>query len=144
MDDSLEQAVEQAVAYADSTFGMLADGAVPPRSLARLKEAIRDVDQSADPLPLRAAIFDVLIDQTLDYEVEGDKLVPSSLLDYSVTTDDRVVEKMRYLYTYGLNMLRAGMIAEDALTQLVTEKLCARVGLDGPAFDAWLEVPAVK
>ena len=40
-------------------------------------------------------------------------------------------------------MFKRGYISEDALKDAVLNKVAAKVGMDGPSFDKWLEIPAV-
>ena len=35
-------------------------------------------------------------------------------------------------------------ILEDALKDAILNKVAAKVGMDGPEFDKWLEIPAVE
>ena len=37
-----------------------------------------------------------------------------------------------------------GYIKEDDLKDAVLNKVAGRVGMDGPAFDKWLQMPAVQ
>ena len=41
-------------------------------------------------------------------------------------------------------MFQRGFIAEDKLKDLVLNKVAARVGMDGPSLDKWLNIPAVQ
>jgi predicted DsbA family dithiol-disulfide isomerase len=41
-------------------------------------------------------------------------------------------------------MFKKNYIAEDALKDAVLNKVANRVGMDGPAFDQWLAIPAVQ
>ena len=53
-------------------------------------------------------------------------------------------EKLAYIYTYGISMFKRGYISQDALKDAVLNNVASRVGMDGPAFDQWLEIPAVQ
>ena len=148
-------------------------GATPPTALATLKEAIREGDLPA----VRAAQYELLIQQTLEYDLDEEKQsVTAVSIDYSKTDDEAVVAKMKYLYTYGIKvrcghisdtfiataplyplngtltdrawprsaqMFMSDMLTQEQLQQIVLDKLASRVGMDGQAFDKWLEVPAV-
>ena len=140
-------------------------GATPPTALATLKEAIREGDLPA----VRAAQYELLIQQTLEYDLDEEKQsVTAASIDYSKTDDEAVVAKMKYLYTYGIKvrcghisdtfiasaltdrawprsaqMFMSDMLTQEQLQQIVLDKLASRVGMDGQAFDKWLEVPAV-
>ena len=60
------------------------------------------------------------------------------------TDDPKVKEKLAYIYTYGISMFKRGYISQDALKDAVLNNVASRVGMDGPAFDQWLEIPAVQ
>lgn len=131
---------EMATAQADNLMIMLGD-VDPPASLPGVKAAI----QSGDLGQLRLAQFKLLIDQTLLYDTEGEgedtRLVPTVA---TMQRDDEMAkEKMRYVYAYGIKMFMAGFLEQDQLQEVVLERLAKPVGLDGPGFDKWLEMPAV-
>ena len=138
-DKKAAEALEQANKMVDSFVDMLGD-MTPPASLIALKDAIGEGELAA----VRVAQFSLLIDQTLDYEMDPETSTVSSLtLDFTKTDDEAVVTKMRYLYTYGIKMFMAEMVTQDQLQAVVLDKLASRVNMDGAAFDQWLEVPAV-
>ena len=64
-------------------------------------------------------------------------------MDYADKDDDEVKKKLRYVYGYGITMYMRGMLEEDFLKEMVLERLAGRVGLDGAAFDQYLDMPAV-
>ena len=41
-------------------------------------------------------------------------------------------------------MFKKGYVGEEALKDIVLNKVASKVGMDGPAFDQWLEIPAVQ
>jgi len=131
---------EVATAQADNLMSMLGE-IDPPRTLLGLKQAI----SSGDIGQLRTAQFELLVDQTLLFDTEGEgeaiSLVPTTA---TMTQDDPMTrEKMRYVYSYGIKMFMAGFLEQDKLQEIVLERLAKKVGLDGPSFDVWLEMPAV-
>ena len=106
--------------------------------------ALKDAVGEGELAAVRIAQYVLLIDQTLDYELDPEtSKVSASALDLSKTDDEVVVTKMRYLYTYGIKMYMAEMVTQDQLQAVVLEKLASRVNMDGAALDKWLEVPAV-
>ena len=133
------EALEQANIMLDSFVNMLGD-LEPPTSLIALKDAIGEGELGA----VRLAQYALLIDQTLDYELDPEtQTISASTLDLSKTDDEEVVTKFRYLYTYGIKMFMAEMVTQEQLQEVVLEKLASRVNMDGAALDKWLEVPAV-
>ena len=65
-------------------------------------------------------------------------------VDYSNTDDEKVREKMAYIYQYGISMLKRGYISQDALMDAVLTKIASRVGMTGEQFDQWLAIPKVE
>ena len=129
---------EQATAAIDSVMGMLGDDMDPPKSLATLKGAI----QEGDKLKIGSAMYAVLVEQCLDYEVVDGKLVQPSKLDFKDLESEELKKKMSYVYAYGINMYKMGYIGEEPLKEAII-KIAGRVEMDGPQFDKWLEMPAV-
>ena len=123
----------------DSIMGALGDGVDPPKAMLGVKQAV----SGGDPLEIGAALYLLLTEQALDYDIEDGKMQPTKV-DFSNTEDMKVKEKMAYCYTYGINMFKRGFISEDALKDAVLNKVASRVGMDGPAFDKWLAIPAVE
>jgi hypothetical protein len=124
--------------------GLLGDVSSPV-SMANLREAM-DSENARPQIP--ELLFLMLIDQTLEYDLlvseDGDskRLVPTDV-DYS-SLDLRVVEKMNFLYLYGIMMFKRRFISAEALKSIVLRCLASRVGMDGAAFDRWLGAPAVE
>ena len=131
---------EMATSAVDSILGMLDDGVDPPPSLGSLKAAISEGEATA----IAQMLYTVLSEQTLDYDVSEDgKLVPT-VADYSNKEDALALEKMSYIYTYGIKMYKSGILDGESLKKIVLERLAGRVGMDGPQFDKWLAIPAVE
>jgi len=131
---------EMATAAIDQLLRMLPDDTDPPATLLPLKSAISDGDDPA----IIAALYAVMIDQTLDFDVSDEGMLVQTVADYSkYESDPAVREKMSYIYSYGITMYQRGMIGEQPLKDLVESKIASRVGLDGAGLDQWLSVPAV-
>ena len=130
--------LEQAEKMCDGLVAMLSDDCTPPTELATLKEAIAAGDVAA----IRGAQLELLIEQTLAFDLTEDgKLVPTKM-DISNKEDEEVMKKMAHLYAYGIKMFKMDMIGQESLQSVVLERLAKPVGLDGKAFDEWLAVPA--
>jgi len=125
----------------DQMMSILQEGVQPPPSMMQLKQSLNDGDEHA----MKTNIYLLLVDQSLDYDTveEGDlvSMVPTTV-DYYNTEDPRVKDKMRYVYSYGISMFKRGMIDGEHLKSIVLEKLAGRIGMDGPTFDQYLEMPA--
>jgi len=130
---------ESASRAIDTLVGMLDDGVSPPPSLLALKQAI----ESGESETIAKALYELLVEQTLDFDMSEERKLVETKVDYSQTDNALVREKMLYVYTYGISMFKRGYISGDALKEVVLEKVAARVGMDGPEFDKWLNIPAV-
>lgn len=122
---------ETATAAIDSIMQMCGDETDPPRAMLGLKNAV----QGGDKLTIGAALYDLLIEQALDYDMaEGQvqqrydaptrnaqKILPCLLhhrhvwqtmvktsVDYTNKEDPEVLKKLRYIYSYGISMLQKG------------------------------------
>lgn len=133
-----QEVLEQAEKMCDGLVAMLSDDCTPPTELATLKEAISGGDVAA----IRVAQLELLIEQTLAFDItEEGKLEPTKL-DISNKEDEEVMQKMAHLYAYGIKMFKMDMIGQEPLQNIVLERLAKPVGLDGKSFDEWLAVPA--
>lgn len=130
---------ETASAAVDGVLQMLGDDTEPPKSLLAVKQSV----QEGDELEIGAALYLLLVEQALDYDMVEGKMVPTTV-DYGNKDDPKVREKLGYIYSYGISMFKKNYIAEDALKDAVLNKVANRVGMDGPAFDQWLAIPAVQ
>ena len=127
----------QATAAIDQLLGMLGEDVDPPATLMPLKTAISEGDQG----DISAALYCVLIEQALDYDNKEGKLYKTDV-DFGNKDDPRVREKIAYIYSYGITMFKRGFIQAEPLQKIVVERIASRIGLDGPALDKWLEIPA--
>ena len=62
---------------------------------------------------------------------------------YDIAADYDVPElkaRLKSVYTYGIQMLLNGFIAEEDLKECVLERLAAKVGMDGPKLDEFLDM----
>lgn len=125
---------ETATAAVDSVMQMLSDDAEPPKSLFGVKEAVA----AGEPLGIGAALYGLVVEQALDYDLKDGKMGPTAI-DYSNLDDEKVREKMAYVYSYGISMFKRGYISEAALKDAVLNNVASRVGMSGPEFDKWLE-----
>ena len=107
---------EKATAAMDQMLSMLSEGVDPPASLITLKQAV----SSGDNKEITKALYSVLIDQTLDYDVTEEGMLVNTKADYSKPEEDELVkEKMMYIYGYGITMFKRGFIEPEPLKELV-------------------------
>ena len=130
---------ETATAAMDSIMQMLSDEAEPPKNLIAVKNAV----SGGDALAIGEALYLLLAEQALDYDMKDGMMYPTAV-DYSNTDDEKVREKMAYIYQYGISMLKRGYISQDALMDAVLTKIASRVGMTGEQFDQWLAIPKVE
>jgi len=129
---------ETATAAIDNVLGMLGEDTEPPKGLVAVKAAVAD----GEKLKIGNAMYLLLVEQCLDYDVTEEGVMVPTVMDYSKTDDPKVREKMQYIYTYGISMFKKEFISQEDLMDAVLTKVASRVGMDGPAFDKWLEMPA--
>ena len=142
MQDAEPNYAEMATAAIDNTLGMLADGVDPPPALLSLKRAVQDDDLES----IKQGLFLLVLEQTLNFDLvdkDGVKEITPTTVDYGDKESERVKEKLRYVYGYGITMYTRGILGEDFLKSIVLDKLAGRVGLGGAEFDQYLEMPAV-
>ena len=84
---------EMATNAIDQMLGMLAPDAEPPAGLGRLKSAVSGGD--GGQISLR--MYELLIEQTLDYDVTEERQLVKTSVDYSNVEDPLVKEKMAYI-----------------------------------------------
>jgi hypothetical protein len=102
---------ETAMAAIDSCMQMLEGDTEPPQGLLPLKNAVAE----GESLGIGAALYELLIEQCLEYEMTEDKTMVKGNVDYSNMEDPKVREKIGYIYSYGISMFQRGFIAEDKL-----------------------------
>eukprot|EP00965_Chrysotila_dentata_P228899 6196868-Pleurochrysis_carterae.AAC.1 len=86
---------ESASRAIDTLVGMLDDGVSPPPSLLALKQAI----ESGESETIAKALYELLVEQTLDFDMSEERKLVETKVDYSQTDNALVREKMLYVYT---------------------------------------------
>ena len=130
---------ERATAAIDTIMGMMGEGVDPPTSLIDLKNSV----SAGDPMDIGDKMYLLLCEQSLDYDLVDGTMVKSTL-DYSNKDDPKVKEKIGYVYSYGINMYKMGLVSGDRLKDAVLSKVASRVSMTGEELDKWLEIPAVQ
>jgi len=112
-----------------------------PAELKALEASLR---AKAGEMEVGAKMYELMCAAYLDYDrdaADPDKLVPSPTAGQALDKDaPGLAEVMTYLYTYGMNMIPAGVIGIEDCTRIVEERLAGRVGLTGQQLDDWLDV----
>jgi hypothetical protein len=78
-----------ASAAVDSVLQMLGDDTEPPKSLLAVKQSV----QEGDEFEIGAALYLLLVEQALDYDMVEGKMVPTTV-DYGNKDDPKVREKL--------------------------------------------------
>ena len=102
----VENLVEQASAACDQVMGTLSEGVDPPRALAALKEAM----YAAEAEKITEALYGLVVEQTLEYNVVDGKLVAGTT-EWREDSEE-AQQKMKYVYSYGIAMFKRGMLGE--------------------------------
>lgn len=74
---------ETATGAIDSILQMLGDNADPPKSLVDVKNAVAE----GEPMAIGAALYLLLVEQALDYDMVNGKMSPTSVDWANVNTD---------------------------------------------------------
>lgn len=126
---------EAALSAVSHVMSSLPDGAEPPSEIPSLNQAIEGGERSA----IGSALYQLVLKQAVDFDMNDGKMVPT-VVDFTNKDDKKLKEKLSYAYRYGVKMASQGYFGIDVLTDIVVNKLASRIGLDGPAFEAWLGV----
>lgn len=122
----------------DNILNVLGDGVEGPESMGDVEKAIA----GGDNLAIGDALYKMLVDQHLNYDMTKEGQMVPTIVDYSKTDDAEVKAKVGYVYSYGISMMKNGLIAQDKLIDTVLNRVATQVNMDGPALDKWLEIPA--
>lgn len=123
--------------FALSMRGGLADGTPEPPELQVLEDAI---EQGAGANELALRIYELMIERGMRYDVAPDTGTLTET-QFDVPSNLEVAEvrqEFLHLYTYGMNLIRNGLISIEDTKKIVAERLIPRTGLTPEEFDEWL------
>lgn len=132
-----EKMAEAATEFITTLTSRLADGVEPPPELEALRKA-RDSD--ADVKVLATLIYELMIEQGMLYDQDPDdgSMSPTDFDIKSNLDVPEVKKEFLYLYKYGMNMIKNGLIETEDAKTIVKERLIDRTGLSPEEFDKWL------
>lgn len=133
-DDFMRMSAENFVL---SMRGSLADGLQEPPELQVLEGALEN-GAGANELALR--IYELMIERGMRYDVAPETgTLTETQFDVPNNLDvAEVRQEFLHLYTYGMNLIRNGLITVEDTKKIVAERLIPRTGLTPEAFDEWL------
>ncbi|KAL9186541.1 hypothetical protein ACHAXT_005779 [Thalassiosira profunda] len=132
-----EKLEESATSFIADLSSRLADGVDPPPEMEALREA-RDGDSDEGTLALR--IYELMIEQGMTYDIDPEtgRLSPTQF-DIKENLDvPEVKAEFKHLYSYGMELIKRGLLSLDTGKEVVTKRLINRTGLTPEEFDKWL------
>jgi len=135
MKEKMEESATQFIADLTARLG---DGVDPPPELEALREARDGGDSDENVLAVR--IYELMIEQGMTYDIDPDtgRLTPTQF-DIKENLDIPEVKKeFKHLYSYGMELIKRGLIDLDACKDIVEKRLIERTGLSPEEFDKWL------
>eukprot|EP00545_Synedropsis_sp_CCMP1620_P009929 CAMPEP_0119013136 /NCGR_PEP_ID=MMETSP1176-20130426/7986_1 /TAXON_ID=265551 /ORGANISM="Synedropsis recta cf, Strain CCMP1620" /LENGTH=196 /DNA_ID=CAMNT_0006966191 /DNA_START=100 /DNA_END=690 /DNA_ORIENTATION=+ len=133
MKEKLQQTSKE---YAESIRSNLGEGVDAPAELL----ALEAIDKDANEETCAARIYELMIEQGMLYD-QDPETGTLTLTDYDIPSNldiPEVKKEFSYLYTYGMNLIKSGLINIDTMKEIVKDRLIARTGLSPEEFDEWL------
>jgi len=109
----------------------------PPPELEALKEARK---KNAPTSEITVKVYDLMIERAMLYDEDPDtgSLSPTGF-DIPDNLDVPEVNKeFKHLYSYGMMLMKKGLLDGEGLKEIVLERLVKRTGLSPEEFDKWL------
>lgn len=133
-----EKLAESATRFTDEIESRLDEGVPPPPELEELRTARDDPDVGPAELALR--VYALMIEKGMTYDVhpETGTLSPTEFDIQSNLDVPEVKQEFAYLYEYGMNLIRKGVVGVDTVKEEVLNRLIARTGFSPEEFDKWL------
>jgi len=133
-----ERLRESATSFIADITTRLGKGVDPPPELEALRK-VRD-DEGSDVQTLSLRIYELMIEQGMIYDVDPDTgvLTPTQFDIKSNLDIPEVKAEFNHLYSYGMELIKRGMIDLDVVKETVKKRLIERTGLSPEEFDAWL------
>eukprot|EP00804_Cyclotella_cryptica_P001682 CCRYP_009062-RA/>CCRYP_009062-RA protein AED:0.15 eAED:0.14 QI:0/0/0/1/1/1/2/0/154 len=133
-----ERLRESATSYIADITARLGKGVDPPQELEALRK-VRD-DEGSDVQTLSLKIYELMIEQGMMYDVDPDTgvLTPTQFDIKNNLDIPEVKAEFNHLYSYGMELIKRGMLDLDVVKETVKKRLIERTGLSPEEFDAWL------
>jgi hypothetical protein len=128
----------QATQFIADISSRLDDGVLPPPELEALRIA-RDADDSNEQL-LALRIYELMIEQGMTYDIDAENnRLKYTQFDIKQNLDvPEVKGEFKHLYSYGIELIKRGLIDLDTCKAVVKRRLIDRTGLSPEDFDKWL------
>ena len=128
----------QATHFIADISSRLDDGVLPPPELEALRNA-RDADDSTEQL-LALRIYELMIEQGMTYDIDAEtgRLRPTQFNIQQNLDVPEVKGEFKHLYSYGMELIRRGLIDLETCKDVVKKRLIDRTGLSPEEFDNWL------
>mmetsp|Transcript_53323 Transcript_53323/g.79237 ORF Transcript_53323/g.79237 Transcript_53323/m.79237 type:complete len:186 (+) Transcript_53323:63-620(+) len=128
---------------ASSAFSMyehvksnLGEGVPEPPELQSLLDAYND---NAEVDVLVAKTYELMIEQSMLYDRDDSGTLTPTQFDIKADLGAPEVEgEFDFLYKYGMNLIKKGLIDVDVCKDIVVTRLIARTGKTPEEFDTWL------
>lgn len=132
-----EKLAESATQFIADITSRLADGVDAPPELDALRKA-RDADSDEGTLALR--IYELMIEQGMTYDIDAEtgRLSPTQFDIKSNLDVPEVKSEFKHLYSYGMELIKRGLIDIETCKEVVKTRLIDRTGLSPEEFDKWL------
>jgi hypothetical protein len=135
---TLEQRIEESADFCVKTMtNALGEGVEAPPELEALKQARFD---GAGVPQLSLIIYELMIERGMLYD-EAPETGTLTLTEFDIKDNldvEEVKAEFSYLYSYGMKLLRQGLLTTEDVKTTVLERLIKRTGLSPEEFDTWL------
>ncbi|KAL7551473.1 hypothetical protein ACHAWF_014658 [Thalassiosira exigua] len=133
-----EKLEDSATQFIVDLTARLAEGAEPPPEMEALREA-RDASDSDEKI-LALRIYELMIEQGMTYDIDPDtgKLGPTQFDIKNNLDIPEVKAEFKHLYSYGMELIKRGLIDLETCKGVVEKRLIDRTGLSPEEFDKWL------
>mmetsp|Transcript_53166 Transcript_53166/g.112989 ORF Transcript_53166/g.112989 Transcript_53166/m.112989 type:complete len:214 (+) Transcript_53166:123-764(+) len=135
MKEKMEESATQFIADLSTRLG---DGVDPPPEMEALREARDSPDGDERTLALK--IYELMIEQGMTYDVDPEtgRLTPTQFDVKNNLDVPEVKSEFKHLYSYGMELIKRGLIELDTCKDIVKTRLIDRTGLSPEEFDKWL------
>jgi hypothetical protein len=134
IEEKMNQSADE---FLDAMDNALADKSTAPPELEALREA-RKANAPAKELTVK--IYDLMIERAMRYDEDLDtgSLTPTEFDIPNNLDIPEVKKEFDHLYSYGMMLMKRGMLDGETLKEIVIERLIKRTGLSPEEFDKWL------
>mmetsp|Transcript_7053 Transcript_7053/g.7790 ORF Transcript_7053/g.7790 Transcript_7053/m.7790 type:complete len:219 (+) Transcript_7053:59-715(+) len=136
---TLEEKMNQSADdFIENMMNALAEkSTTPPPELEALKEARKT---NAPTSEITMKVYDLMIERAMLYDEDPDtgSLTPTGFDIPNNLDVPEVNKEFKHLYSYGMMLMKKGLLDGEGLKEIVLERLVKRTGLSPEEFDKWL------